>query len=114
MPLEGTNNWRDYVDIATHHGSPLLLFVQAFEKVACTSQIQEERQDTTQKDPTEDSMETFHGRNEDMNDERFEGFGDNPPREATREIDEGEVNPDIVEHFDMENEDHINAMDDDS
>ena len=30
MPLEGTHNWRDYVNIATHRGLPLVLFVQAF------------------------------------------------------------------------------------
>jgi hypothetical protein len=93
-----------------------VLFVQAFEKVGSSSQIQEEvqvGQDTTQVDPTEDNMETIHGTNEDMNAEGHEGFGDNPPHEATVEIDEGEVNPDIVEHFERENEHHINAMDDD-
>ena len=42
MPLEGTHNWRDYVNIATHRGLPLVLFVQAFDKGGSSSQIEEE------------------------------------------------------------------------
>ena len=33
LPLEGTQNWRNYVNISTSRGLPLALFVQAFEKV---------------------------------------------------------------------------------
>ena len=65
MPLEGTNNWRDYVNIATHGGLAPALFIQALEKVG-SSKVQEEvqtRQDTTQEDPTKDSTETIHGPN---------------------------------------------------
>jgi len=40
MPLEGTHNWRDYVNIATHHGLPLVLFVQAFDKGGSSRQIE--------------------------------------------------------------------------
>ena len=40
MPLEGTHNWRDYVNIATHRGLPLVLFVQAFDKGGSSSQIE--------------------------------------------------------------------------
>jgi len=39
---------------------------------------------------------------------------DNPPCETTGEIDEGKINPDMVEYFHRENEDHINVMNDDS
>jgi len=105
------------VNIATHRGLPLVLFVQAFVKVGSSSQIQEKvqgDQDTAQEDPTENITESIRGPNEDTNDESHEGLGDNPPREATGEIDEGEVNLGIVEHFERENKDHINAMDDDS
>ena len=43
MPLEETNNWRDYVNIAAQRGlPPLVLFVQAFDKVGSSSQIEEE------------------------------------------------------------------------
>ena len=33
LPLEGTQNWRNYVNISTSRWLPLALFVQAFEKV---------------------------------------------------------------------------------
>jgi len=117
MPLEGTHNWRDYVNIATHRGLPLVLFVQAFDKGGSSSQIEEEvhvHQDTTQQEATEDITNSTHGPNEDNNDEGHEGVANNPPREATREIDEGEVNPDIVARFERENDDHTHAVDDDS
>ena len=42
MPLEETNNWRDYVNIVAQRGLPLVLFVQAFDKVGSSSQIEEE------------------------------------------------------------------------
>ena len=74
------------MNIATHRGLPLVLFVQTFLKVGSSSQIQEEvqgDQDTAQENPTENITESIRGPNEDTNDEGHEGLGDNPPREAT-------------------------------
>ena len=34
LPLEGTQNWRNYVNISSSRGLPLVLFVQAFEKIS--------------------------------------------------------------------------------
>ena len=42
MPLGGTANWRDYLNIATQRGLPLVMFVQVFDKVGCTSEVPEE------------------------------------------------------------------------
>ena len=56
------------MNIATHRGLPLVLFVQTFLKVGSSSQIQEEvhgDQDTTQEDPTGNITESIHGANED-------------------------------------------------
>ena len=55
------------MNIATHRGLPLVLFVQTFLKVGSSSQIQEEvqgDQDTTQEDPTGNITESIHGANE--------------------------------------------------
>ena len=77
------------MNIATHRGLPLVLFVQAFDKGGSCSQIEEEvhvHQDTTQQEATEDITESTHGPNEDNNDEGHEGVGNNPPCEATERL----------------------------
>jgi hypothetical protein len=117
VPLEGTNNRRDYVNIAINRGLPLVLFVQAFEKVGSRSQVEEEvhgERETIMEDTTDEGSEAIHESIEGISEEGQEGGGAYPPHEATGEVDEGEVNPEIVKHFERENEDHNNAMDDDS
>ena len=39
LPLEGMQNWRNYVNISTSQGLPLALFVQAFEKVRFSTKV---------------------------------------------------------------------------
>ena len=38
LPLEGTQNWRNYVNISSSRELPLVLFVQAFEKIGFSTE----------------------------------------------------------------------------
>ncbi|KAG2617447.1 hypothetical protein PVAP13_3NG181079, partial [Panicum virgatum] len=95
LPLEGTQNWRNYVNISTSRGLPLALFVQAFEKVRFSSEAAHE--EGAELEIVEDGTNASH-----------------EPRQATGEADEGEHIPEIVEEFQREDEQQNHAMNDDS
>ena len=58
LPLEGTQNWRKYVNISTSRGLPLALFVQAFEKVRFSTESVGEHDG--QGDIVSEDPETMH------------------------------------------------------
>ena len=100
LPLEGTQNWRNYVNISSSRGLPLVLFVQAFEKISFSTEAggDHERQgDIISKD-----TETMHEPHEEgdeleiVEDDRHDAH---EPRQATGQADEGENIPEIVEEF---------------
>ncbi|RLN23736.1 hypothetical protein C2845_PM07G29350 [Panicum miliaceum] len=114
LPLEGTRNWRNYVIISTSQGLPLVLFVQAFEKIMCSNEPLEE--DEGQGDIASEDPETMHEPREEGGEiEMLEDDTDasHEPREATGEADEGEDIPGIVEEFEREGEEYNHTMDDD-
>src|SRR6185312_8194540 len=45
LPLQGTQNWRNYVNISSSRGLPLALFVQAFEKIRFSTEAGGEHED---------------------------------------------------------------------
>ena len=58
LPFEGTQNWRNYVNISTSRGLPLALFVQAFEKVRFSTEACGEH--GSQGDILSEDPETMH------------------------------------------------------
>ena len=101
MPFGGSQNWKEYVNIVIERGMPLVLFVQAFERIGSTSQVQEEGTEVTDS-PAEEH--TVLGEEED----------DDVPREPTGEADEGEHIPELVEQVEREGQEQFDAMEDDS
>ena len=115
MPLEGTQNWRNYVNISTSRGLPLALFVQAFEKIRFSTEAGGEH--GGQGNIVLEDPETMHEPHEEGAELEIVEDGTNAshePRQATGEADEGEHIPEIVEEFHREGEQHNHAMDDDS
>ena len=105
LPLEGTENWRNYVNISTSRGLPLVLFVQAFEKVRFGTEAGGEH--GGQGDILSEDPETMHEPHEDgaeleIVEDRTDASQE--PRQATGEADEGEHIPEIVEEFQREGE----------
>ncbi|KAG2595148.1 hypothetical protein PVAP13_5KG429380, partial [Panicum virgatum] len=93
-PLEGTQNWRNYVNISSSRGLPLVLFVQAFEKISFSTEAGGDHE--RQGDIVSEDIETMH----------------EPHEEG--QADEGENIPEIVEESQREGEQQHNAMNDDS
>ena len=115
MPLEETQNWRNYVNISTSRGLPLALFVQAFEKVRFSTEAGGEHRG--QGNIVSEDPETLHEPHEEGAELEIVEDGTNAshePRQATGEADEGEHIPEIVEEFQREGEQQNHAMDDDS
>ena len=115
LPLEGTQNWRNYVNISSSRGLPLVLFVQAFEKISFSTETGGDHEG--QGHIVSEDTETMHepheegGELEIVEDDRHAAH---EPRQATSQADEGENIPEIVEEFHREGEQQHNAMDDDS
>ncbi|KAG2584290.1 hypothetical protein PVAP13_6KG291406 [Panicum virgatum] len=95
LPLEGTQNWRNYVNISSCRGLPLVLFVQAFGKISF--RIEAGGDYEGQGDIVSEETETMHEPHE-------EG--------ATGQANEEENIPEIVEEFQRESEQQHNAMND--
>ena len=115
LPLEGTQNWRNYVNISTSRGLPLVLFVQAFEKVRFGTEAGGEH--GGQGNIVSEDPETMHEPHEEGAELEIVEDGTNAshePRQATGEADEGEHIPEIVEEFQREGEQQNHTMDDDS
>ena len=115
LPLEGTQNWRNYVNISSSRGLPLVLFVQAFEKISFRTEAGGDHEG--QGDIVSEETETMHESHEEdgeleiLEDDRHAAH---EPRQATGQADEGENIPEIVEEFQREGEEQHNAMNDDS
>ena len=115
LPLEGTQNWRNYVNISSSRGLPLVLFVQAFEKISFSTAAGGEQEG--QGEIVSEDAETMHepceegGELEIVEDDTHAAH---EPRQATGQVDEGEHIPEIVEEFQREDEQQNNAMNDDS
>ena len=109
LPLQGTQNWRNYVNLTTSRGLPLVLFVQAFEKATISTEAADE--DGGQGGTVLEDSETMHGQADEdpdtMNEAAEDGDASQEPREATGEADEGEDNPRIVNEFQREGEEHV-------
>ena len=58
LPLEGTQNWRNYVNISSSRGLPLVLFVQAFEKISLRTEAGGDHEG--QGDIVSEETETMH------------------------------------------------------
>ena len=115
MPLEGTQNWRNYVNISTSRGLPLALFVQAFEKVRFSTEAGGEH--GGQGNIVSEDLETMHESHEKGAELEIVEDGTNAshePHQATSEADEGEHIPEIVDEFQREGEQQNHTMDDDS
>ena len=81
--------WRRFVEVSTERGLPLVIFVQAYEKVGGSSEMNEDIQevdnDTVQRPA--DAAETI-----------------GPVNEPTGEADEGEAIPSLIEQMEREDE----------
>ena len=100
LPLEGTQNWRNYVNISSSRGLPLVLFVQAFEKISFSTEAGGDHEE--QGDIVLEDTETMHEPHEEGAELEIVEDGTNAshePRQATSEADEGEHIPEIVEEF---------------
>ena len=90
LPLEGTENWRNYVNISTSRGLPLALFVQAFEKIRFSTEAGEEHEG--QGDIVSEDPETMHEPHEEGAELEIVEDDTNvahKPRKATGQADEG-------------------------
>jgi hypothetical protein len=97
LPFEGTRNWRNYVNISSSRGLPLVLFVQAFERTRFSTEAggeHESQRDIASEDPEKTREE--EGQLEMLEDDTD---ASQEPRQATGEADEGEHIPEIVEEF---------------
>ena len=113
LPLEGTQNWRNYVNISSSRGLPLVLFVQAFEKISFSTEAGGDHE--RHGDIISEDTETMHepheegGELEILEDDRYAAH---EPRQATGQADEGENISEIVEEFQREGEQQHNATND--
>ena len=108
LPLEGTTNWRRYVEIAMQRGLPLVLLVQAYCKERGGTELQ------GQFEAMQDTIVQDDDRIEDPIPQQDEGHNSTAPIEPTGEADEGERIPEIVEQMEQEDREHINALDEDN
>jgi len=105
LPLEVTENWRNYVNISTSRGLPLALFVQAFEKIRFSTEAGEEHEgqgDIVSEDP--ETMHEPHEEGAELEMLKDDTDASHEPRQATGEADEGEHIPEIIEEFQREGE----------
>ena len=89
MPLEGTQNWRRYVTIATEQHLPLVLLIRAFDKGEPSTEVHDEGDDGAE------DLVTPIGREEGGDEDVVEGEeseDDDSPLEVRGELDEGEDN----------------------
>jgi len=115
LPLEGTQNWRNYVNISSSRGLPLVLFIHAFKKISFRTEAGGDHEG--QGDIVSEETETMHEPHEEggeldiLEDDRHAA---QEPRQATGQADEGKNIPEIVEEFQRECEEQHNAMNDNS
>ena len=92
LPLEGTQNWRNYVNISTSWGLPLALFVQAFGKVSFSTEGGGEHRgqgNIVSEDP--ETMHEPHEEGDELEIVEDDRHAAHEPRQATGQADEGET-----------------------
>ncbi|WVZ86644.1 hypothetical protein U9M48_033395 [Paspalum notatum var. saurae] len=95
VPIDNTTFWKRFVDVSSRRGLPLVLFVQAYEKViveAQTTHVYDEA--TIVEQVVENNVNEV---NEIGDDDQAEG--NQPVREPRGEVDEGEHIPGLVEQM---------------
>jgi len=98
VPIDNTTFWKRFVDVSLRRGLPLVLFVQAYEKViveAQTTHVYDEA--TIVEQVVENNVNEV---NEIGDDDQAEGS--QPVREPRGEVDEGEHIPGLVEQMQRE------------
>ena len=90
LPLEWSQNWRNYVNISSSRGLPFVLFIQAFETISFSTEAGGDHEG--QGDIISEDTETMHEPHEEGAELEIVEDDTNvahKPRKATGQADEG-------------------------